>query len=1077
MSPIQHPGMPGTVFLAVVLFLSSVTVPVALLPEARAASTWVTTSEIDFNGNRCLFQDCMLKGSGAGAHIELNISDTGVWNLMNVTEAPPPRSWHSMAAIGGSDKILLFGGLPQGGPGQGGLDDTWVYDLSDNKWTKMSPATKPPARWAHQMATIWNDDKVVLFGGTGTGGVLGDTWVYDLGDNQWYTKAPTLSPSPRYGHAMASVRSDSTVVLFGGRNDTYLPGMSDTWTYDIISDQWKQLSLTGSPVQRWGHTLAAVWSDDKLLMYGGCTDMNYPKDTWVFDLSDNTWTQQNPMACPSACDRMAAATLFYDDKVMLFGGLTFSPVTVYDETWIYDIGDCQWSQKNIPDHPPAREYLAMAAVNDTRKVVIFGGINSSTGVSYNDTWTYDALIYVSMGAYCSPCFDFGEESTRISIDWSASTPSGTSVGLQIRGAETQDELVLKSFNGPDGTSNTFYSKASEVDNVPPGVRWFQYRAVLQTQNRSLTPVLNDVTVRYNKFPAAPVLTGPTYNGWTRLRRPAFNWSFLDNDSPSQGGFEWQLDAKGDFSPQDYSSGEVQSNALTFTPTSPIADGIWHWRVRTRDSEGDWGPFSGALTLKLDATPPGEFVPQAAPAGWTATDSEISFFASDNTSGMDHYELSVDGGAFETRESPCVLSGLPDGPHYIEVRAFDKAGNHADGNVTVLMDAMAPRPFTPIAAPGCWTSGPVQVSFSTSDSTSGIGQYMVKLDQGEFTAQASPFVLPALDEGEHVVTVRALDLAGNIRDEKVSVFIDRTVPDSLVLMTAPAGWTGEDPTVSFRATEKVSRIDRYESSVDGGAFEVRAGAFKVAGLSDGVHNITVRAYDMAGNRIDGQTWAYIDRTPPLAFKPVASPDGWSRKLPSVSFSATDGICATLSYRISVDGGPFVEAASPWTPQTLSDGRHNITVRAFDAAGNFRQANVTAYLDRATPFDVSLTVNGGARSSSKRQVVLGISAADNASGPDQMCFSNDGRNYTEWETFQTVKNWTISSGTGAKKVYVRVRDIAGNEARPILAEVDYQPPGRIFVDFAQGAVLASILVAVVLIAGFIVYRSRTGKKRGP
>jgi hypothetical protein len=283
-------------------------------------------------------------------------------------------------------------------------------------------------------------------------------------------------------------------------------------------------------------------------------------------------------------------------------------------------------------------------------------------------------------------------------------------------------------------------------------------------------------------------------------------------------------------------------------------------------------------------------------------------------------------------------------------------------------------------------------------------------------------------------------------------------------------------VWFRATDRVSRIDRFEASVDGGAFEVRTAAFKVAGLSDGVHNITVRAYDMAGNHVEGHAWAYIDKTPPLAFKPVASPDGWSRKLPSVSFSATDGICATLSYRISVDGGPFVEAASPWTPQALSDGRHNITVRAFDAAGNFRQANLTACIDRAAPFDVSLTVNGGAKSSSNRKVVLGISADDNASGPDQMCFSNDGRNYTEWETFQTVKNWTLSSGTGAKKVYVRVRDMAGNEARAVLAGVDYRPPARIFVDYAQGAILASILAAVAVIAGFIFYRSRSKKKGG-
>ncbi|MBM3131106.1 MAG: hypothetical protein FJ009_21085 [Chloroflexi bacterium] len=152
------------------------------------------------------------------------VSAAHTWTQKTTASAPGDRSNHAMAYIG-TGKALLFGGNDWGG----GDDETWVYDLSANTWTQMSPVggTKPSARWRHAMAYI-GDDQVLLFGGWNGSGFFDDTWVYDLSDNTWTNQNPVTKPSARRYHAMAYL-GNAWVVLFGGydpntniRNDTWI---------------------------------------------------------------------------------------------------------------------------------------------------------------------------------------------------------------------------------------------------------------------------------------------------------------------------------------------------------------------------------------------------------------------------------------------------------------------------------------------------------------------------------------------------------------------------------------------------------------------------------------------------------------------------------------------------------------------------------------------------------------------------------------------------------------------------------------------------------------------------------------
>jgi hypothetical protein len=163
---------------------------------------------------------------------------------------------------------------------------------------------------------------------------------------------------------------------------------------------------------------------------------------------------------------------------------------------------------------------------------------------------------------------------------------------------------------------------------------------------------------------------------------------------------------------------------------------------------------------------------------------------------------------------------------ITVRAIDKAGNFRDGTVDAYIDTGIPNSFSAIANPSGWTTNtqPV-ITFSTTDGTSGIDYYSLKIDFGSFSNQISPYIMPIQTDGAHTVTVRAYDLANNYRESNVNVYIDTTPPRSFTPTANPSGWSPiTQPTISFSTTDTTSGIDYYEVKIDSGSFSVQTSPY-------------------------------------------------------------------------------------------------------------------------------------------------------------------------------------------------------------------------------------------------------------
>src|SRR2546430_12221246 len=94
--------------------------------------------------------------------------------------------------------------------------------------------------------------RTVLFGGTGSAGLLNDSWLYDGASWQQFT--PTNQPSARFWAPVVYDSVHAELVLFGGTPDTTLsPVYADTWSLGGIQaspGNWAQATPSATPAAR-----------------------------------------------------------------------------------------------------------------------------------------------------------------------------------------------------------------------------------------------------------------------------------------------------------------------------------------------------------------------------------------------------------------------------------------------------------------------------------------------------------------------------------------------------------------------------------------------------------------------------------------------------------------------------------------------------------------------------------------------------------------------------------------------------------------------------------------------------------
>lgn len=160
----------------------------------------------------------------------------------------------------------------------------------------------------------------------------------------------------------------------------------------------------------------------------------------------------------------------------------------------------------------------------------------------------------------------------------------------------------------------------------------------------------------------------------------------------------------------------------------------------------------------------------------------------------------------------------------------------------------------------WNVSSVSVTLQASDSDSGINYTKYNLGGAGWLNYTGDIAVTG--DGTHVLQYYSVDIANNTEATKnVTIKIDATDPAISIEQTDGSVFGSSSVRITWTSSDAASGVDYFEVYSDGALFDALDNTTRVdhvTNLIDGWHNVTVRAYDMAGNfaedKVSFRVWA-------------------------------------------------------------------------------------------------------------------------------------------------------------------------------------------------------------------------------
>lgn len=222
---------------------------------------------------------------------------------------------------------------------------------------------------------------------------------------------------------------------------------------------------------------------------------------------------------------------------------------------------------------------------------------------------------------------------------------------------------------------------------------------------------------------------------------------------------------------------------------------------------------------------------------------------------------IDTGPWTPADQSTSVSGLPDGPHTVTVKAEDAAGHLTEVSVTIFVDREGPRLHIIAPRSSLQTKGDVPVRLRVEDAV-GVRSVRLLLDNSTseelFLNAATGFYetelsLAGLPDGPHNLTVVVEDLASHTAEANTTVRLDTTGPE--ITLSSPSVRDRLTGKIEFRAmvsdSAGVSRVCIRLKSGDWREMRLDTDGHYTftwdTGLNDdGSHTVEIMAVDALGN---------------------------------------------------------------------------------------------------------------------------------------------------------------------------------------------------------------------------------------
>ena len=241
--------------------------------------------------------------------------------------------------------------------------------------------------------------------------------------------------------------------------------------------------------------------------------------------------------------------------------------------------------------------------------------------------------------------------------------------------------------------------------------------------------------------------------------------------------------------------------LTHVDTNAYANGSWTFRARAWDS--DVGNHTLWFTSGNSAIDRAWYsLPANGTLGftWTATDDDLTHASLANAPGPG--TPSDDGPGTISNGWDWNTGAIAEGTYNPRLTVWDGSGLSASKTMFIGIDRTAPTMSSPtIGEGGDWsdsTSVTISGLDSAADDGSGSGvDYVQILQDGIWTDVSAASTTLNFEEGEHIISIRAIDIVGNIGDSiDVDVKVDVSEPEGI-------GWTVDELTTSLVGSVNIS----------------------------------------------------------------------------------------------------------------------------------------------------------------------------------------------------------------------------------------------------------------------------------